>query len=752
MPDGCRFLCHARRCAAGAAGVVLTCAASALAEPPTLRIQRVDSPPVLEHYLDGQTVPPGTLVSDFVQREPGDGAPISQETRAYVSYDAHHLYVVFVCKEDPARLRARMTKREAIMGDDLVGLVLDTYGDGRRAYLFLVNPLGIQLDGVTGDGMDDDYSYDTLWKSEGRITRDGYVVLVSIPFRSLRFSHAPAQTWGFAVARLIVRTNETAFWPYITRRIASFGQQLARLEGLEGISPGRNLQAIPYATFAAARLLDASGRHRGEQDGRAGLDAKAVVRDAVTLDLTANPDFSQVESDEPQVTINQRFEVFFPEKRPFFIENASYFEAQETLFFSRRIADPGLGARVTGKGRGWTFGGLVIDDRAPGRGRASGDPLQGDRAVVSVARVQRELPRQSFIGAIVTNRDLGDRDNLVAGADARLRLSSNWIVRGLVARSHTRDGDTRRDGTAGTIALVRDGRSFDYSSRYLSRGADFSADLGFIPRVDIRQMDHEVSYTWRPAKGRVLSFGPELETTVIWNQAGERQDWSVEPSFEIELPGQTEIGVWHDQAAERFAGLDFDRRTSGVRASTAWLRWLSLAGRCRWGTAINYRPAGGVDPFLGRSRSATVDVTIRPLSRLRVQQTYLYTRLDTKAARPGSPEADPVPAGSRIFSNHILRTYATYQLTRELSVRAIADYEAVEPDTRLMQLDDDRRLAVDVLATYLVNPWTAVYVGYTDRFENLQLLEPGRPPVRGGGIRTSVGRQIFVKVSYLLRY
>jgi hypothetical protein len=250
----------------------------------------------------------------------------------------------------------------------------------------------------------------------------------------------------------------------------------------------------------------------------------------------------------------------------------------------------------------------------------------------------------------------------------------------------------------------------------------------------------------------VLSFGPELETTVIWNQAGERQDWRVEPSFEIEFPGQTEIGVWDEHAYERFEGLDFDRRTTGVRASTEWLRWLGLSGRYRWGRAINYRPAGGVAPFLGRWRSATADLTLRPISRLRVQQTYLYTRLDTDAPRQLGPDTPPVRAGARIFSNHIFRTYATYQLTRELSVRAIADYEAVEPDVRLVTLDDDRHLALDVLATYLVNPWTAVYVGYTDRFENLQLVEPGRPPVRGGGLRTSVGRQIFVKVSYLLRY
>lgn len=184
--------------------------------------------------------------------------------------------------------------------------------------VFLANPLGIQLDGVTGEGQDDDYSFDTLWHSEGRLTADGYVVRMAIPFKSLRFSNAPAQTWGIAFGRIITRNNETSFWPYITRRIASFGTQVATLEGLERISPGRNLQFIPYGTFTSARFLEAGQSDLASDTlGRAGLDGKMVLHDAVTVDLTLNPDFSQVESDEPQVTVNQRFEVFFPEKRPF---------------------------------------------------------------------------------------------------------------------------------------------------------------------------------------------------------------------------------------------------------------------------------------------------------------------------------------------------------------------------------------------------------------------------------------------------
>jgi hypothetical protein len=237
---------------AAAAGPAL----GAGAEKPSVTIPRVTEPPVLSRYLDGTTTPPGVRITGFVQREPGDGVPSSLETTAYLSYDEQHLYLVFVARDDPAKVRANMTKREAIMGDDLVA------------------------------------------------------ILLKIPFKSLRFSSAPAQTWGVAVGRIVPRSNEASFWPYITRRVAGFGQQMATLEGSQGISPGRNVQVIPYGNFAAARVLDDEGVRVTENSARAGVDGKAVIKDALTVDMTVNPDFSQIESDEPQVTVNQRFEVF----------------------------------------------------------------------------------------------------------------------------------------------------------------------------------------------------------------------------------------------------------------------------------------------------------------------------------------------------------------------------------------------------------------------------------------------------------
>jgi len=737
----------------GLAVLLLTAAGTALAaaaERPTITIPRVTEPPELARYVDGGATPPGVRITGFVQREPGDGVPSSLETTAYLSYDEQHLYAVFVAKDDPGKVRANMTKREAIMGDDIVGLLLDTYHDGRRAYEFMANPLGIQLDGVATEGQDDDFSYDTLWQSDGRLTKDGYVVVMKIPFKSLRFSNAETQTWGVAVARSIPRANEMSFWPYITRRVSGLGQQLATLEGLEGISPGRNLQAIPYGNFASARVLDEAGIRRTEDSVRVGLDAKAVIRDAFTTDLTVNPDFSQVESDEPQVTVNQRFEVFFPEKRPFFIENAGYFETPQTLFFSRRISDPGVGARLTGKAAGWAFGVLGVNDHEPGREVEAGDSRSGRTAGIGVVRVQREFARQSYVGGLYTDVEFGSSANRVYGGDARWKITDNWTATGQWVGSQTIDesGDAAR-GTSWIAQIAREGRGFDYAGSVTSRSPDFRSDLGYIRRVDMREVQQEADYSWYPEKGRVLRVRADLEAGALWDYGGRLQDWQLEPGVEVELPGGTELGGMYFAAFERYEGIEFRRGGAMARANSDWLAWLGVGMHYFRGSGINYYPAEGLAPFLGAEQSLEAELTLRPSSRLRLDQAYLYSDLSTSdesTLPPGAPRG-------RIFTNHILRTRVNYQFTRALSARVIFDYESLSPNQVLVDVEDERRFNADVLFTYLLNPWTAVYLGYSDGYAN-QPLAPisSPPPSRADLPLTSVGRQVFVKLSYLFRY
>jgi len=210
-----------------------TAAATPAAATPaatSIIVQRVPEPPRLDDFLGERPAPGAAVTSDFRQREPGDGVPVSAPTTAYLSYDDANLYVVFVCQDDPAKIRAGLTRREEITVDDGVALYLDTFHDRKRAYLFQANPNGVQLDGIVTEGQDDDYSFDAVWDSDGRLTPNGYVVRIAIPFRSLRFPSTPTQTWGIALVRYIRRTNEEASWPLVTKRLAGFVPQFGTLE------------------------------------------------------------------------------------------------------------------------------------------------------------------------------------------------------------------------------------------------------------------------------------------------------------------------------------------------------------------------------------------------------------------------------------------------------------------------------------------------------------------------------------------
>jgi hypothetical protein len=683
-------------------------------------------------------------VKDFRQHSPGDGDPASQETSAFLAYDDDNLYAVFVCKDEPGKVRARMAKREAITGDDSVAVYLDTFSDRQRAYMFIANPLGIQSDGIVAEGQEDDYSFDTLWHSQGRLTPDGYVVSMAIPFKSLRFPARASQSWGIALARAIPRKNEFSTWPHISSRKEGFVHQFATLEGLSGISPGRNLQFIPYGILTRARFLDtrAGPEFRNENDGRAGLDAKIVLRDALALDIAVNPDFSHVESDEPQVTINQRFEVFFPEKRPFFIENAGFFRTPIELFFSRRVADPRFGARLTGKVGRWAIGGLAMDDRTEDFTDLEADPLRSRNAGLGVLRLRREFGEQNGIGMLVTSRDFAGSTNRVVSLDTRLKLTPNWVLTGQLAHSYTRQFDGARfSGPAYSAELEHIGRHFIYSGTYADYSPRFFTELGFIPRVDIRETGHYASYRWRPETGPLLSFGPHSFTLANWDRRGRLQDWIEEAGFALEFAGQTELTLTRAESFELFEESGFRKRSTAFSLRTDWLDWLGISAQYRQGTGVNYFPGSG-PPFLANSSEGHLKLALRPGRRLLLEEAYTYSGLRSRG-----------PLSEGVFNNHILRSKLNFQFTRRFSLRAIFDYNGVLPNPFLVALERDKRWGADVLLTYLVNPGTALYAGYTDNYANVALNpEDPRALRRIASPTTSTGRQFFVKLSYLLRY
>src|SRR6266481_1918637 len=757
------------------------------AKIPLSKIPRVHRAPKLEDFLENHPREAELAVTDFRQNRAGDGIPATEATTAYLSYDDKNLYVAFLCNDDGGEVRAHLSKREDSDQDDGVGVLLDTFRDAHRAYYFFSNPLGVQTDAVYTEGQGYDFSFDTLWDNAGRVTSDGYVVFFSIPFKSLRFSHEPEQTWAVALYRTILRKSEYDYWPYVTQRVAGLTQQFAPVGGIENVSPGRNIQLIPYGLLASDHFLNQPGggappMFLDKFEHRAGLDAKFVVKDSLSFDFTLNPDFSQVESDDPQVTVNQRFAVFFPEKRPFFIENAGFFATPIDLFFSRQIAHPQFGSRVTGKLGKWTLGALVIDDRQPGQGFTS-RPYD-TRAVDGVVRVTREFGNQSYFGGFFSSRDFADTSNRVVSLDARLKFTKNWVAD--VQAVHTW---TRQDLNAGQNclsfassnpsigsqqgnALWTDasytGRHFTFSTNYNDFSPNFCTELGFVNRIDIRQNNAFGGYFWRPEKNKIVDFGPIASETVDWDHKGVLQDWQAALGFQLDLTKQTTISVNRGEALERFDGIDFRKHSTSFLAATQPYKWISFSARYTQGIGENFFPAvqqppsPPLLPFLGNTKRVTFGFTLRPSSRFRLDETLIYYRLGT---RPGTL-APPFTAGQSVFNNYLNRTKLNYQFTKELSLRLILDYNATLANSQLFDVQrslggsDDpngpfvptKQFTTDVLFTYLLHPGTAVYVGYNNGYTDLTLR--GAPPSVNaqGSPNNSTSRLFFVKLSYLLRF
>jgi hypothetical protein len=696
-------------------------------------------------------------VTGFIQQNPSDGTPATQQTAVYLGYDQRALYVVFVATDsEPDRIRARMASRENIGADDFVMLMLDTDHDSRRAYTFRANPRGVQWDALWTEGQGFDTSFDAVWGSWARLTPTGYIVSFEIPFKSLRFPTTDGLTWGIVLSRDIPRDQgEVSYWPRVSSEIQGTLTQSAELSGLENISPGRNIQMIPYTNARSFRALDrrAEGGPQfvSDEDFQFGADFKAVLDDRFVVDLTANPDFSQVESDQPQVTVNQRFELFFPERRPFFTENADYFRTPISVLFTRRIADPQFGSRFTGKAGAWGIGALAIDDRSPGKLAPTGSDLEGKRAWFTVGRVNRDIGEFSRVGAIYAGREFNGGYNRVAGADGRVRFDDHWSASGQFVRSRTRGpGDDAVSGYAVSASISRAGRQFSYFGNYTDISPEFEAQAGFIPRTDQRRMSHFASYFFRPEK-TLISWGPEVFIVRLWDHDGTLLDEITEASLEWSFTGGSNIEVNYRVATDRLRPEDHPSLTEirdydvgfwDIEYGTSYLDWVQLGGNLRFGSQINFTPLEGEEPSEADWFQLNFGLSFRPATQLRIDNTVLWTTLD-----------DPL-AGDRIFTDRILRTRWNWQFTRELSVRAILQYEHTTTDPLLTSLETRENLNADFLVTYRVNPWTAIYAGVNTNGQNIELIDvPGgdRRLQRVDDLRNDA-HQFFLKASYLLRF
>jgi hypothetical protein len=714
--------------------------------PPSITIPRLSHALTLEELLSGHAGRRTAVVEDFVQRDPREGEPASQRTTAYLGYDRKNLYVGFVCLDrNPELIRAHVTHRDAIWGDDHVGVSIDTYHDHRHAYAFSVNPLGIQEDSLQTELQGRDETFDTVWDSRGQLTPRGYVALMTIPFKSLRFAPDDEQTWGIILSRSIPRNDEYSTWPQISRAVSGRLIQEAEVRGLEAIRPGRNVQLIPYGYFSSRRCLDPdTGQFvRDRLHGRLGLDAKWVLASNLTLDATVNPDFSQVESDQPQITVNRRFEVFFPEKRPFFMENSNYFDTPIPVVFTRRIADPQFGLKLTGKTGPYTIAALAADDRGPGETVTPDDPSFGQRAYFDILRLSRDIHRESAVGLIWSDWEFRQAFNRVAGFDGRWKISRNTGLGFQVLKSFSRDLEgTNKQGRAIFLGIDRFSRHWNSSLAYDEISPGFDVVSGYIPRVDYRSLGGFAGYTFRPEGRWVVAWQPYLSGGVLLDSHNVRQDYSANPGFWVEFVQATRVFGHLRYKRERYEGTDFLKRGYQLGVRTRRSRWFSARLSYEWGQQINFSPPEGSDSFLGQGNEVSLFMTVRPTTRLAVENTVLENRFLT------------ISDNQNIFNNNIFRSKWNYQFSPRLSLRVIGQYSNVLPASELSSLEYTKQFTGDFLVTYLVHPGTALYVGYSNLLENYDrqaveqaaLLERSR----AGLLSTAAG--LFVKFSYLYQF
>ncbi len=722
---------------------------------PRVTPTRTAVPPVLDGVLDDEAWEGAAHLTEFTQQSPIEGAPGTEATDVYIAYDADNIYFGFhVHYEDVSVMRANRVERDRASMDDLVTVYFDTFLDQQRGYDFDINGYGVQGDGVMSVGRRGfragagtvaqaippaDRSWDALFESGARIVEDGYIAEMAIPFKSLRYPTPPEgelHRWGFQIVREIKgKDQENQVWAPMTRDEASFFAQMGILEGMTDISTSRNLELLPTLTAVQYGSIDPAGpdfRTR-DVDPDAGVNVKYGITSDLTADLTINPDFSQIESDQPQVEVNQRFPLFYSELRPFFLEGAEIFsiEAPVTFVHTRTIVDPDYGAKLSGQAGRLALGLLSANDRAPGRVTNAADPAFGESARTYIARARYELYAESNLGAILTNREFLDGHSRIFGADGNFRLSPTISsdFRAVASRLRAPGGEAG-EGHMISTRLRQNGRNLSWSLSAYQISPDFETEVGFVRRRDIRTVTGELGYRFWPER-RLINWGPTLNYGQNYDFEEVLQDENLALGVSFNFARSISLSSSLNWDMERYEDINFRKRGFSIRTNVNSSRSYSFGGGLTVGDEVFFE-----GPFLGDRTRWNVNGTVRPLDRLNSNLRFERVRF-----------TDPSDSGREVFEIDIFRATTNLQITDRLGLRNITEINS-----------QSETLDVNLLFNYRVNAGTVIYAGYDDHLMQANLIAGDRD---GDGIEEQLyfttgkkrtNRAFFVKFQYLLRY
>jgi hypothetical protein len=740
---------------------------SGAATTPQVAIPRLEAPAAavaVDGVLDEPAWQAAARLTDFRQYRPSDGRPAVERTEVLLWYSPRALHIGIIAGDSrPEAIRATVADRDNLGDDDRVFLFLDTFNDRRRAFFFGVNPLGAQADGVRSEGTgsagnlfgaSDDFNPDYYWESKGQRTADGYVVEIRIPFRSLRFPGGREHAWALNVTRITERTGYEDTWPDVRRANASFLAQSGTITGLHDLDRGVVLEAQPFVTTSWSGAVDGSGEFsRDDPEPSAGLNFRAGFTN-LALDATVNPDFSTVESDVGLVTVNERFALFVPEKRPFFLEGIELFSTPQQLVYTRRIVDPDVGAKLTGK-----FGRFGLAYLAAVDGEDQGSP------VFNIVRLRRDVGTSSTAGVTLTDRSDGSFYNRVGSADARIVFAKLYFVEGQAGGSWTRDAVGSRTGPLWKLEFDRTGRQWGFNYQVNGVSPDFLTEAGFVNRTDVVTARAFNRLTWYGAPGAALeNFTTFFGLNRLWDYAGfeaadarEGQDevnfnttwrggWELNGSvgrefYEFDPADYAGYAVAGPGGPLPFAplpGVDGLWQGSLEAQTPTFQRWSAEVG-VEFGEVPLFDEAAE-----GRGVGLEAGLQLRPTESIRASAQVAWVRLERLD-------------GSEFARTVLPRVQVEYQPTRALFFRVITEYRAERQaalrdpatgdpllvDGEPAAAEENNGLRTDWLASYEPVPGTAVYLGYGATLAGGDPFEFSELSRREDGF--------FFKVSYLFR-
>jgi hypothetical protein len=704
--------------------------------------------------IDGDLSDPGWVgaaeITTFYEVEPGDNTPPQVPTKAFVTYDDRFFYVAFRCDDpEPSKIRAHYVERDRVRSDqDFVGIMLDTRGTGRTATEFWVNPYGnvddAALDEGNTNGSGEDFSPDFFWETAAKITSTGWQAEMRIPFSTLRYSSDDPQTWGITVLRNYPRDFRRQMASNRSPRDSNcFICHALRIEGLSGLPRGAHWVVAPYATFTeTGEPREGPGTSFVNRPVRsdAGGDVKFIPSENTAFDGTINPDFSQIESDVTQISANVRFALFYPEKRPFFMEQSQLFNMPIQAAYTRTITSPRWGVRSSGGFGSNVYTVLVGEDRGggsvilPGPAGSSSAP-QDFQSFFGIGRIQHSFAGRSFVSFFVSDREVEGRGggyNRVFGPDFQWAPDDANQVFGqaLVSETETPDREdlapewTGRSFSSRAMLLGwnHGGRHWSWNVTYRDYGDGFRANNGFVPQVGIREGVGQVQYTFYP-KTLLSRVVPFLSFDYVADASGRPVTKVGQPGFWLQGPWGLYAEVDYNAYERELAGsrlLPAQKVKYTVQLSPpGFLSSVGVSGEV--GREIDY-----IDARSGHGGSLTLTATARPSKHFQLDANlagqWLY--LD----------------GARLFRAQVERLKATYVLNRTTFARVIGQYVRTDYDPARYSTPLPRTTGGfdgSALLGYQLNWQSVLYLGYGDSrsLDEQASLQRTR-------------REVFLKISY----